>query len=60
MKNIDIATPSIQLLTKVVNTKKIKNAKEIYKNLIFIPSYHSLNKNEIISIAKIIQNLCQK
>ena len=58
--NIDIASPSIQLLSKVIKSSKIKNAKNIYKNLLLIPSYHTLKTHEITSIGRIIKSLCQK
>tara|TARA_B100001057_G_scaffold134272_1_gene133733 strand:+ start:321 stop:923 length:603 start_codon:yes stop_codon:yes gene_type:complete len=53
--NIDIATPSIQLLSKVISNTKIKKSIEIYKNLLLLPSYHTLNNDEINEIGKKIK-----
>ena len=58
--NIDIASPSIQILSKVIKKSKLKKATKIYNNLILIPSYHTLKKEEIFKIGLTLKKICQK
>ena len=58
--NIDIASPSIQILSRVIKKSKLKKAEKIYDNLILIPSYHTLKKEEIFKIGLTLKKICQK
>ena len=58
--NIDIASPSIQILSKVIKNSRLKKATKIYDNLILVPSYHTLKKDEIFEIGVTIKKICQK
>ena len=59
-KNIDIARPSIQLLSNILKTARLKRSRNIYDNLILIPSYHSLNAIEVSKINSVIKKVCKK
>jgi perosamine synthetase len=45
-KGIDIASPSIALLSKSITSRNLV-ANNLYKNIIFIPCYPSLRENEL-------------
>ena len=53
-KNIDVAQPSIMLLTSIFDLKNFK-ANKIYEKLLFIPCYHTLKKLELIKMISIIK-----
>ena len=53
-------SPSIQILSKVIKNSRLKKATKIYDNLILVPSYHTLKKDEIFEIGVTIKKICQK
>ena len=58
-KNIDIAQPSIVLLTSIFQIKNYK-ANYIYEKMLLLPCYHTLKKIELKKLISTIKNLCQK
>ena len=54
MKNIDIAQPSIMLLTSIFNLKNFK-ANNLYDKILLIPCYHSLQIKMIKKIISVIK-----
>lgn len=57
--NIDIARPSIMLLTSIFNLKNFK-ANKIYEKILLLPCYHTLKKSDLKRIILTIKKICQK